>query len=70
MVLGYMNEMARFCEYAVEDARSLARCNSRELNHKPRESYTCPGSRLDTSFPSNWPVDPLLATPEGRRLTI
>ena len=31
-VLGYMNEMARFCEYAVDDAGGLARCDARELN--------------------------------------
>jgi hypothetical protein len=31
-VLGYMNEMARFCEYAVGDAGGLARCDARELN--------------------------------------
>ena len=36
VVLGYMNEMARFCEYAVEDAGGLARCNARELNRELR----------------------------------
>jgi len=35
-VLGYMNEMARFCEYAVDDAGGLARCNARELNRELR----------------------------------
>ncbi len=35
-VLGYMNEMARFCEYAIDDAGGLARCNARELNHELR----------------------------------
>lgn len=35
-VLGYMNEMARFCEYAVIDAGGLARCDARELNRKLR----------------------------------
>ncbi len=35
-VLGYMNEMARFCEDAVDDAGSLARCDGRELNHDLR----------------------------------
>jgi hypothetical protein len=35
-VLGYMNEMARFCEYAVEDAGGLARCDARELNRQLR----------------------------------
>jgi len=35
-VLGYMNEMARFCEYAVDDAGGLARCDGRELNHELR----------------------------------
>jgi uncharacterized protein DUF6933 len=36
MVLGYMNEMARFCEYAVGDAGGLARCDARELNRELR----------------------------------
>jgi hypothetical protein len=36
MVLGYMNEMARFCEYAVGDAGGLARCHARELNRELR----------------------------------
>ena len=27
-VLGYMNEMARFCEYAIDDAGGLAECNA------------------------------------------
>ena len=36
VVLGYMNEMARFCEYKVEDAAGLARCNARELNRELR----------------------------------
>ena len=35
-VLGYMNEMARFCEYAIDDAGSLARCNAGELNRELR----------------------------------
>jgi hypothetical protein len=35
-VLGYMNEMARFCEYAVGDAGGLARCDARELNRELR----------------------------------
>ena len=30
-VLGYMNEMARFCEYAVADSGGLTRCDAREL---------------------------------------
>ena len=33
-VLGYMNEMARFCEYAVGDAGGLARCDA--LGAEPR----------------------------------
>lgn len=36
IVLGYMNEMARFCLCAVEDAGGLARCNPRELNRELR----------------------------------
>lgn len=36
IVLGYMNEMARFCEYAVDDAGGLARCHSQELNRALR----------------------------------
>ena len=35
-VLGYMNEMARFCEYAVDDAGGLARSDARELNRELR----------------------------------
>jgi len=35
-VLGYMNEMARFCEYAVDDAGGLARRDARELNRQMR----------------------------------
>jgi hypothetical protein len=35
-VLGYMNEMARFCEYAIDDAGGLARCDARELNRELR----------------------------------
>jgi hypothetical protein len=35
-VLGYMNEMARFCEYAVGDAGGLARCDARGLNRELR----------------------------------
>ncbi len=31
-VLGYMNEMARFCEYAVGDAGGMAGFDARELN--------------------------------------
>lgn len=35
-VLGYMNEMARFCEYAVDNAGGLARCDARGLNRELR----------------------------------
>jgi hypothetical protein len=35
-VLGYMNEMARFCEYAVVNAGGLARCDARKLNRELR----------------------------------
>jgi hypothetical protein len=35
-VLGYMNEMARFCEYAIDDAGGLARCDARKLNRDLR----------------------------------
>jgi len=35
-LLGYMNEMARFCEYAVGDAGGLARCDAGELNRELR----------------------------------
>ena len=35
-VLGYMNEMARFCEYAVADTGGLASCDARELNRELR----------------------------------
>src|SRR5216684_1193940 len=35
-VLGYMNELARFCVYAVGDAGGMARCDARELNRELR----------------------------------
>src|SRR6266851_5039575 len=35
-VLGYMNEMARFCEYTVDDAGGLARCHAPDLNRELR----------------------------------
>ena len=35
-VLGYMNEMARFCEYAVADSGGLTRCDARDLNRELR----------------------------------
>jgi hypothetical protein len=35
-LLGYLNEMARFCECAVGDAGGLARCDARELNRELR----------------------------------
>jgi hypothetical protein len=36
VVLGYMNEMARFCEFAIDDVGGLARCDARELNRELR----------------------------------
>jgi hypothetical protein len=35
-VLGYMNEMARFCEYAVGDADGLPCSDAQELNRELR----------------------------------
>jgi hypothetical protein len=35
-VLGYMNDMARFCEYAIADSGGLARCDVQELNRELR----------------------------------
>jgi hypothetical protein len=35
-ILGYMNEMARFCEYAVEDWGGLDRTDPRQLNRELR----------------------------------
>lgn len=35
-MLGYMNEMARFAEYAIADAGGLARCDIEELNREQR----------------------------------
>ena len=57
-VLGYMNEMARFCEYAVGDAGGLARCDARELNRGSGESCTFPAGLRGTLSRSNWPVEP------------
>jgi hypothetical protein len=34
VVLGYMNEMARYCEYAVFDVGGLERCDIRSLNRQ------------------------------------
>ena len=41
-VLGYMNEMARFSEGAVDDAGGLVRCDGRELNHELRREVHLP----------------------------
>jgi uncharacterized protein DUF6933 len=57
-VLGYMNEMARFCEYAVGEASGLACCHARELNRQLRRELHLSGSRPGTSSRSNWPADP------------
>jgi len=35
-VLGYMNEMARFCGYVVSEYGGLARCDARDLNRELR----------------------------------
>jgi hypothetical protein len=35
-VLGYMNEMGRFCDYAVAEYGGLAQCDARELNRQLR----------------------------------
>jgi len=35
-MLGFMNEMARFAEYAIADAGGLARCDVGELNREQR----------------------------------
>ncbi len=35
-LIGYMNEMGRFCEYAVEDSGGLERCDAQELNRELR----------------------------------
>jgi hypothetical protein len=35
-MLGFMNEMARFAEYAIADAGGLARCGIEELNREQR----------------------------------
>ena len=35
-VLAYMNEMARFCEYAVAESGGLARSDVQELNRELR----------------------------------
>jgi len=35
-VLGYMNEMARFCDYAVAECGGLAQCDARKLNRQLR----------------------------------
>lgn len=35
-MLGFMNEMARFAEYAIADAGGLGRCHIEELNREQR----------------------------------
>ena len=35
-VLGYMNDMARFCEYAVDESGGLARSDVQEMNRELR----------------------------------
>jgi hypothetical protein len=35
-VLGYMNEMGRFCEYAVADSGGLEHCDAHALNRELR----------------------------------
>ena len=35
-LLGYMNEMGRFCDYAVAEYGGLARCDARDLNRELR----------------------------------
>lgn len=35
-MLGFMNEMARFAEYAIADAGGLGRCDIEELNREQR----------------------------------
>ena len=36
-VLGYMNEMGRFCDHAVAEYGGLAQCDARELNRELRK---------------------------------
>jgi hypothetical protein len=36
-ILGFINEMARFAEHAIEDAGGLARCDVGELNREQRQ---------------------------------
>ncbi len=35
-MLGFMNEMSRFADYAIDDAGGLARCDVGELNCEQR----------------------------------
>jgi hypothetical protein len=49
-VLGYMNEMVRFCTYAVDDAGGLARCDTQELNRTLRRELHLSRRRPGTSF--------------------
>jgi hypothetical protein len=35
-VLGYMNEMGRFCEYAVEESGGLEHCDAQAMNRELR----------------------------------
>ena len=63
-VLGYMNEMARFCEYAVGDAGGLVRRDARELNRELRRelhlSSRPPGYFVPIELAANRGTDPKL----------
>ena len=47
-MLGFMNEMARFAEYAIADAGGLARCDIGELNREQRRILHNRGGRYAT----------------------
>src|SRR6266704_4071601 len=63
-VLGYMDEMARFCESAVSDAGGLARCDARKLNRELRRelhlSSRPPGYFVPIDLAANRGTDPKL----------
>jgi hypothetical protein len=63
VVLGYMNEMARFCEYAITDSGGLQRCDHRSLNRELRRQLHL--SRRPPGYIV--PIELAHGQPRGRR---
>ena len=61
-VLGYMNEMGRFCDYAVAEYGGLAQCDAASSEG----NFTFPGGLPGTSSQLTWPEDHRHETPPSR----